>query len=124
MESSHIVLIASLVIAVLGSLTLAGLVGRKRRWRDPQRLFTWPQKQQLMSQAHGRCEHKTPWWHHCAAAGEHADHIIPWSRGGPTQLWNGQLLCARHNRRKSNRMPAPLYRWRLARRRRKYRTHV
>jgi len=22
-----------------------------------------------------------------------ADHIIPWSRGGPTEVWNGQPLC-------------------------------
>ncbi|MGW3973916.1 HNH endonuclease [Streptomyces ardesiacus] len=54
------------------------------------------------------------------APGTEADHIHPWSRGGATELWNGQMLCRRHNRRKSNRVPSPLYHWRLARRRKKY----
>ncbi|MFF8914213.1 HNH endonuclease signature motif containing protein, partial [Streptomyces sp. NPDC015032] len=68
----------------------------------------------------GRCEHKPPLWFRCPAPGTEADHIHPWSRGGPTELWNGQLLFRRHNRRKSNRVPSPLYRWRLARWRKKY----
>ncbi len=32
----------------------------------------------------------------------HADHIIPWSRGGHTTLENGQMLCRDHNLSKSN----------------------
>lgn len=32
-----------------------------------------------------------------------ADHITPWSEGGQTNLYNCQLLCKEHNRRKSNR---------------------
>lgn len=32
----------------------------------------------------------------------HADHIIPWSRGGHTTLDNGQMLCREHNLNKSN----------------------
>ncbi|MBE7089475.1 MAG: modification methylase [Clostridiales bacterium] len=32
-----------------------------------------------------------------------ADHITPWSEGGRTNLYNCQLLCKEHNRRKSNR---------------------
>ena len=31
-----------------------------------------------------------------------ADHVIPWSRGGRTELDNGQMLCKRCNREKSN----------------------
>ena len=32
----------------------------------------------------------------------HADHIIPWSKGGHTSLENGQMLCRDHNLQKSN----------------------
>lgn len=32
----------------------------------------------------------------------HADHILPWSRGGHTTLDNGQLLCREHNLEKSD----------------------
>lgn len=107
-------------IALLGVLILAGHAGRGRRRRDPNRFYTWPEKQVLIQQAAGRCEHKPPLWRRCPAQGTQADHIVPWSRGGRTELWNGQLLCERHNQRKSNRVPSTLYRWRLQRRRRKY----
>lgn len=30
-----------------------------------------------------------------------ADHVIPHSKGGPTEVFNGQVLCMVHNRRKS-----------------------
>jgi Protein of unknown function DUF262/HNH endonuclease len=32
-----------------------------------------------------------------------ADHIIPWIRGGRTEAWNGQVLCATHNASKGGR---------------------
>ena len=32
----------------------------------------------------------------------HADHILPWSRGGHTTLDNGQMLCRDHNLTKSD----------------------
>ena len=47
----------------------------------------------------------------CAAEGKmkvwgiaemHADHIIPWSKGGHTILDNGQMLCRDHNLMKSD----------------------
>ena len=31
-----------------------------------------------------------------------ADHVIPWSKGGPTTIENGQMLCKRHNLEKSD----------------------
>lgn len=31
-----------------------------------------------------------------------ADHIFPWSKGGDTELENGQVLCSVHNQQKSN----------------------
>ncbi|RYB90947.1 HNH endonuclease, partial [Nocardioides oleivorans] len=33
-----------------------------------------------------------------SASGCHAHHDDPWSRGGPTDLANGRLLCPRHHR--------------------------
>lgn len=112
--------IICLAIAASGILLLAMLTGRKRRHRDSKRFYSWPEKQVLIRQAAGRCEHKPPLWTRCPARGTQADHLVPWSRGGPTELWNGQLLCHRHNQRKSNRVPSALYRWRLQRRRTKY----
>lgn len=32
----------------------------------------------------------------------HADHILPWSKGGHTTLDNGQMLCREHNLEKSD----------------------
>lgn len=46
----------------------------------------------------------------CSLCGEslipgwHADHVMPWSLGGPTDVINGQALCARCNLRKGSRM--------------------
>ncbi|MGI8306967.1 HNH endonuclease [Saccharopolyspora hattusasensis] len=114
---NNILVLSCLGVAALGSLLLvAGLV--RRRWRDPRRLFTWEQKKTLLARAGHRCEHKPLLWSRCKATSElEADHVVPWSRGGPTQLWNGSVLCRRHNRRKSNRIPTAFYRWRLAQRR-------
>ena len=34
-----------------------------------------------------------------------ADHIIPYSKGGKTQAWNGQALCVSCNSKKSDKLP-------------------
>lgn len=36
--------------------------------------------------------------------GWHADHVVPWSKGGLTDVTNGQALCPDCNRRKGNQM--------------------
>lgn len=103
------------------AMLVSGLLhGIRTSRRDPQRLYTQNQRMALARQAGFQCEHKLPWWFRCQARGREADHVIPWSRGGPTTLPNGQWLCRRHNRAKSNIVPSPIYRWRLARRRRRY----
>ena len=94
---------------------------KARRWRDPVRFFTGRQKQAIYLRASKRCEHKPPLWRRCPAPGTEADHVVPWSRGGATELWNAQLLCHHHNMRKSAHYPSLMYRWRLRRRRRRYR---
>lgn len=111
------VLIAAIALLALGIITdtVMRLIPR-----DKQRLFSPEQRTQLRHQAHGRCEHKPLIGRRCRQAGVEADHVIPWSRGGRTRLSNGQWLCRRHNRAKSNRIPTPIYVWRLHRRRRKY----
>jgi hypothetical protein len=40
---------------------------------------------------------------YCQAPGQlQIEHIMPWSRGGLTSLWNCSVLCALHNRIKSD----------------------
>lgn len=113
------------VIAALVVITIVSSALKPRRIpyrkRDQTRLFPWSQKKQLIAVAGGRCEHKHPLWRRCPRRGSEADHIIPWSRGGRTVLENGQLLCRKHNKRKSDTVPSHLYRWRLKQRRRRYR---
>lgn len=111
---------AVLALAAVATLVLLAVRAHRARYRDPQRLFTWEQKKVLIRQAGGRCEHKHPLWFRCPMRGDHADHIHPWSKGGPTELDNGQLLCREHNRAKSAHIPSPLYRWRLMQRRKRY----
>lgn len=57
--------------------------------RDKLRFFTSPQKEEIFQNSDGRCAKCTAplirdW---------EADHIKPWSRGGPTTVDNGQALC-------------------------------
>ena len=63
------------------------------------RSFTGAERTALYVAADGRCQR-------CGVeltAGWHADHIEPWSKGGPTDVINGQALCATCNKRKGGR---------------------
>jgi superfamily II DNA or RNA helicase/uncharacterized protein YukE len=68
------------------------------------RRFSASEKAALWVAADGRCES-------CGSPlepGWHADHRLPWSRGGATDVLNGQALCPACNLQKGNRMaPAP-----------------
>ena len=68
------------------------------------RAFTENEKRTMYERQKGICPM-------CRAAGKrkkwnieemHADHKIPWSKGGHTTLDNGQMLCREHNLEKSN----------------------
>jgi superfamily II DNA or RNA helicase len=53
---------------------------------------------------------------HCERCGAelliwHADHYVPWSQGGETDLINGQALCPNCNLRKGASAVMPLRRW-------------
>jgi 5-methylcytosine-specific restriction endonuclease McrA len=90
---------------------LLGFVGRLVP-RDRQRLYTAQQKAILVRQARGRCEHTWLVLRCWRTDRLEADHVWPWSLGGRTSIRNGQILCKRHNARKSNRVPGPVYVWR------------
>lgn len=89
--------------------------------RDPIRRFSRQDKAEILRRAGGRCEHHGLIVGRCEQTTSlEADHIIPWSRSGPTSIGNGQALCRRHNRDKRASIPT---RWQLraiARRRATY----
>lgn len=63
---------------------------------DPQRNFSGAQEKEILLRSNG----------HCVGCGKevgsdwHADHIVPHSRGGKTEVSNGQTLCQPCNSRK------------------------
>ncbi|MCD8486000.1 MAG: HNH endonuclease [Desertifilum sp.] len=63
------------------------------------RCFTASQKLLLLRKAGYRCQH-------CGVPltpdNFAADHRIPYSKGGATQVWNGQALCRECNLLKSD----------------------
>ncbi len=91
----------SSVVGLLGVATLRRIVlGTKGEVLDlgrASRLFPRHLKEALLAAGLGRCG--TPG---CDAppAWLQADHIIPWSRGGPTATSNGQIRCAACNKAK------------------------
>jgi len=69
---------------------------------DPRRRFTGAQRAALFVSADGRCTA-------CRAAltdGFHADHDVPHSAAGRTDVLNGAALCPDCNLRKAARMPS------------------
>ena len=72
-----------------------------------RRRFNTSERVALFLTAAGRCEDcgtdLQPGWH--------ADHRHPYSRGGPTDVINGQALCPACNRKKGNTVVSELRRW-------------
>lgn len=64
---------------------------------DPQRNFSKQQKEEIRRRADGHCQGCGD----ALASDWHADHIVPHSRGGRTEIINGQALCRSCNGRKS-----------------------
>lgn len=89
--------------------------------RDPWRAFKYGVRREVMDRAGGRCEAATfILWVRCTQAATDADHIYPWSKGGPTVVSNGQALCRSHNTSKGSFTPAWWYVLGLERRRATY----
>ena len=73
--------------------------------KDKKRTFNEDQRIEIYLRDNGLCkqcladslpenEARVPW------SQFEADHILPWIKGGETELWNGQVLCREHNRQK------------------------
>jgi hypothetical protein len=66
---------------------------------DPQRFFTREQRDEIYAKSGGRCADPD-----CGieitTTNFHADHVVPHSSGGRTEVENGQALCTACNRRK------------------------
>lgn len=75
---------------------------------DDQRQFSQEQRYAIYQRASGKCvnpDNNPDCLRDCTWANWHADHIIPYSKGGPTIVENGQLLCPSCNWKKSDKMP-------------------
>lgn len=114
------------VLVVLGLIVLTGIVRSVRVAihsgpRDPVRRFTRADKQLLLTWAGHRCEHHGWLTGRCRATEKlEADHVHPHSRGGWTNISNGQILCQQHNRAKNAGIPWDRSLRRLAERRSAY----
>lgn len=65
--------------------------------KDPKRAFDETQRRVIYRKYNGHCQicnKKCDWDNY------HADHIVPWSRGGTSTVDNGQLLCPECNLKK------------------------
>jgi len=69
--------------------------------KDPTRDFTNEQRMAIYRLTGGQCVMCPPGTV-VDDTDFHADHVVPHSKGGKTQVANGQVLCATHNLQKGN----------------------
>lgn len=113
-------LVPLLILVVVLRFPMLGRGPNSSR-RDPLRGFKFAPRALVLERAGDRCEAPVLLaWGRCDAPAVEADHVVPWSRGGPTVASNGQALCRAHNRSKGAMVPAWWYVLGLERRRRKY----
>lgn len=66
--------------------------------KDPVRLFTHEQRMAIFRRDDGHCGVKVKCdGRKCDWDNWEADHIVPWSKGGPTTVANGQVACPECN---------------------------
>ena len=67
--------------------------------KDPKRAFDESQRQVIYRKYNGECQmcHR-----HCEWNDWEADHIVAWSKGGKTEIENGQVLCPSCNSKKQD----------------------
>lgn len=70
--------------------------------KDPKRTFDEAQRQVIYRRGNGICAFcgKPCEWNNWEA-----DHKIPWSKGGKTEIENGQVLCPTCNAKKKDQLP-------------------
>ena len=67
--------------------------------KDPKRNFDEAQRQVIFRRDNGICKMCGK---QCEWDAWEADHIVPWSKGGKTEVENGQVLCPSCNSKKSD----------------------
>ena len=67
--------------------------------KDPKRSFDEAQRQVIFRRDKGICQICGK---ECEWNDWEADHIVPWSKGGKTEIENGQVLCSTCNQKKSD----------------------
>ena len=65
--------------------------------KDPHRLFSFEQRKTIFEESLGYCKLCDI---ELSETNFHADHVVPYSQGGPTTVENGQALCTACNRKK------------------------
>ena len=76
--------------------------GVEFRTLDKKRLFDPQQRIEIYERDQGICQNckkEVPWFEYSA------DHIYPFSKGGATETWNGQVLCQPCNSKKGASQP-------------------
>lgn len=112
--------VGALAVGCLLLLILLRSASRAEPYRDPQRQFTAAQRRQAFTRAQNRCEMHVWIFFRCRRPAQHADHWVPWSRGGASSMSNLVAACATCNLRKSNKIPGAIATLMLEHRRRSY----
>jgi hypothetical protein len=100
-----------LLFLILAMVRVVHAIAHPGNVRDPVRRFSTAAKAVVLARASGRCEHHGWIGGRCTKAELlEADHVHPHSRGGQTNVVNGQALCQRHNRNKRAAIP---FNWQL-----------
>lgn len=70
----------------------------RRAFNESERIFVYRMDEGLcqacLEEGKPEVEARVPWREY------EADHVVPYAKGGPTEVANAQVLCRYHNRQK------------------------